>query len=70
MGDKSGQQASRKRRAADAVRQATAYGIDVSLIRDNLARTPAERMRRHEIALATAEMLRKARFLGTEASPK
>jgi len=45
----------------DAVRDAIEYGIDVSAIRDNLALTPTERLRRHEIALNTVEMLRKAK---------
>ena len=46
---------------SDAVQEATRHGIDVEMIRDNLARTPAERLRRHDIALQTIEMLRKAR---------
>lgn len=47
--------------AVDPVRAATEYGIDVSQLRDNLALTVAERLRRHQIALDTAEMLRKAK---------
>jgi len=62
MGDKSRQQADRRlRQPVDQVHKAVEYGIDISMLRDNLARTVAERMRRHEIALATVEMLRKAR---------
>ena len=62
MGDKSRQQAGRRlRQPVDQVHKAVEYGIDISMLRDNLARTVAERMRRHEIALATVEMLRKAR---------
>jgi hypothetical protein len=45
----------------DAVQEAIDYGIDIAAIRDNLALTPAERLRRHQIALDTVEMLRKAR---------
>ena len=45
----------------DAVQEAIDYGIDVAAIRDNLALTPAERLRRHQIALNTVEMLQKAR---------
>jgi hypothetical protein len=45
----------------DAVQEAIDYGIDVSALRDNLARTVAERLRRHEVALHTVEMLRKAK---------
>ncbi len=45
----------------DAIRAAVEYGIDISLLRANLALTPAERLRRHQIALNTVEMLREAR---------
>jgi hypothetical protein len=45
----------------DAVQEAIDYGIDVAAIRDNLALTPAERLRRHQIALNTVEMLQRAR---------
>jgi hypothetical protein len=47
----------------DAIQEAIEYGIDISLLRASLARTPAERMRRHQIALDTAEKLRKAKRL-------
>ncbi len=43
-----------------AVEEAVRYGIDISQLRANLHRTPAERLRRHDIALRTANMLRKA----------
>lgn len=36
---------------------AEAYGIDMSLIEDQLRLTPAERIQRHRKALATANML-------------
>jgi hypothetical protein len=45
----------------DAIREAVEYGIDVSLLRANLALAPAERLRRHQIALNTVEMLREAK---------
>lgn len=45
----------------DPLREAAEYGIDVAMLRDNLALTVAERLRRHDIALTTVEMLRKAR---------
>jgi hypothetical protein len=44
-----------------AIREAVEYGIDVSLLRANLALTPAQRLRRHQIALNTVEMLREAK---------
>jgi hypothetical protein len=46
---------------ADPVEAAAAYGIDVSQLRDNLTLTVAQRLRRHQIALDTVEMLQKAR---------
>lgn len=39
---------------------AAEYGIDVSALIDNVHRTPAELIKRHQIALDTAEKLRKA----------
>jgi len=41
----------------------SAYGIDIAQLRDNLALTVAERLRRHQIALNTVEKLRKAKRL-------
>ena len=49
------------KRQKDAIQAIIDYGIDVSMLADNLKRTPAERIRRHQIALNTAEKLRKAR---------
>jgi len=64
MAGKQGQSARKKQpKPRDAVQEAIAYGIDVAALRDNLALTPAERLRRHEIALHTLEMLQKARRL-------
>jgi len=37
------------------------YGIDVQQIMDNLKRSPAERIRRHQMALNALEKLRKAK---------
>ena len=47
----------------DPVQAAIYYGVDVAQFRDNLALTVSERLRRHQIALSTVEMLRKARRL-------
>ena len=44
-----------------AIRAAVEYGIDIEMLRANLVLTPAERLRRHQIALNTVEMLREAR---------
>lgn len=61
MASRPTQRTAKKRPKADPVREAADYGIDIAQLRDNLALTPAERMRRHDIALTTAETLRKAR---------
>jgi hypothetical protein len=45
----------------DPVQAAIAYGIDVSMLIDNLGRSVTDRIRRHQIALNTAEKLRKAK---------
>ncbi len=47
----------------NAIREAIEYGIDISMLRANLALSPAERIRRCQIALNTVEMLRKAKRL-------
>ena len=45
----------------DEIQAAIDYGIDIQMLTDNLRRTPAKRIRRHQIALNTAKKLRKAR---------
>lgn len=52
-----------KTESPDAIQEAIEYGIDISLLKANLALTPAERMRRHQIALDRMHRLQKARFL-------
>jgi hypothetical protein len=47
----------------DAIQAAADYGIDISMLIDNLKRTPAERIRRHQIALNTAMKLHKAKLV-------
>ena len=42
--------------ATDPIQAAVDYGIDVSQLRDNLALTVSERLRRHQSALETVEM--------------
>ncbi len=51
------------REPPDPIGDAIRHGIDIAMLRDNLARTPAERLRRHAIALNSVEMLQKARRL-------
>ncbi len=45
------------------VQAAIDYGIDIYALIANLKRTPAERIRRHQIALNTAQKLRKAKLV-------
>lgn len=44
----------------DTIRMAREYGIDVPMLIDNLKRSPAERVRRHQIALEMMEALQQA----------
>lgn len=48
---------------ADPIQAAVDYGIDVSALIDNAGRSCSERIKRHQIALNTAEKLWKAREL-------
>ena len=50
----------RRVKAGPAWKAAEAYGCDMSLIEINLRKTPAERIRDHSHALATATALREA----------
>ena len=43
------------------IQAAADYGIDVSMLIDNIERTPAKRIRRHQIALNITEELREAK---------
>ncbi|MCX5633053.1 MAG: hypothetical protein NTW93_05210 [Phycisphaerae bacterium] len=45
----------------DQIKKAKACGIDVSALTANLRRTPYERIMRHQVALDTFLMLRKAK---------
>jgi hypothetical protein len=49
------------RRRKDPIRAAADYGIDIPMLIANLARTPAERIRRHQIALDTFNALRRSK---------
>lgn len=48
---------------AAEIRAAVDYGIDVSMLVDNISRSYSERITRHQIALNTAEKLKGARIL-------
>ena len=43
-----------------AIRAAREYGIDIAMLMDNLRRSPAERIWRHQIALDMMELLQQA----------
>ena len=47
----------------DPIQAAIDYGIDVSMLVDNLQRSVTERIKRHRNALNTANKLRKAKWL-------
>jgi hypothetical protein len=47
--------------APDPLQEAIDHGIDISMLKDNLAMTVAERLRRHDMALNLVEMLQKAK---------
>jgi hypothetical protein len=49
------------RQSKDPIETAANYGIDIAMLEANLARTPAERIKRHQIALETFNKLRKAK---------
>jgi len=51
------------REPTHAVQEVPDDSVDIAALRDNLALTPAERLRRHQIALDRVRWLRKARFL-------
>lgn len=63
MAEKSNQNIKRsdKSRQTDPLLVAAEYGIDVSMLADNLNRSVTERIRRHQIALDTVVKLRKAK---------
>jgi len=48
-------------RRKDPIKAAAEYGIDIPMLMANLNRTPAERIRRHQIALDTFRTLHKAK---------
>jgi len=44
----------------DEIRAAIDYGIDISMLMDNIKRTPTERIRRHRMALDSVIKMQKA----------
>jgi len=55
--------ATRRPHAKSAWEAAKAYGCDMSLIEENLRKTPAERVMAHRRALQTLTILREAKLL-------
>jgi hypothetical protein len=56
-------QAKKRGGAVEAIQAGAEYGIDIAQLRDNLALSVGERLRRHQIALNTVEKLQKAKRL-------
>ncbi len=52
-----------------ALAEAAAYGIDISLLIDNLRRPVEERIRRHQQALNAIQQLRKAKSIAPKQTP-
>ncbi len=52
-----------------ALAEAAAYGIDISLLIDNLRRPVKERIRRHQQALNAIQQLRKAKPIDPKQTP-
>ncbi len=52
-----------------ALTEAAAYGIDISLLIDNLRRPVEERIRRHQQALNAIQQLRKAKRIAPKQTP-
>jgi len=50
-----------EREQVDALQAARDYGVDVEMLLDNLKRTPAERLRRHQLALDRVKKLQGAK---------
>ncbi|MBN1787032.1 MAG: hypothetical protein JW806_01405 [Sedimentisphaerales bacterium] len=51
----------RKSTQPDNMQKAIDYGIDIEMLKANLKRTPAERIRRHQAALDLVRRLQKAK---------
>ena len=47
----------------DPIQAATEYGIDVTMLVDNLQRSVTERIKRHQMALNTVRKFQKAKRL-------
>jgi hypothetical protein len=63
MKEKHRKSSSKRFARTDRIRAAADYGIDISMLIDNLKRSPAERIRRHQIALNTVKSLSKAKAI-------
>jgi len=60
MSRKTGNEPMGLKEVSPAYRATTGSGIDVSLLKDSLAKTPWERMQANDVALNFAELLRTA----------
>ena len=50
----------RKNKEKDEIQKAVDYGIDIEMLKANLERTTAERIRRHQSALNLVRLFQKA----------
>jgi hypothetical protein len=60
-GTNSAGQGRRSAAQPDPIQEAIDHGVDIAMLKDNLAMTVAERLRRHDMALNLVEMLQKAK---------
>jgi hypothetical protein len=55
--------ARKKKKHKDVIQKAIDYGIDIQMLKDNLKRSVAERIKRHQEALYLVQLFQKANKL-------
>jgi hypothetical protein len=53
----------RQKTKKDPIQEAIDFGIDIEMLKANLKRTPAERIKRHQAALELVRLFQKAKKL-------
>ena len=53
----------RKNTRSNVIQKAVDFGIDIEMLKANLKRTPAERIKRHQAALELVRLFQKAKKL-------
>ena len=51
----------KRKKQQDAIQRAIDYGIDLQMLKDNLKRSVAKRLQRHQAALNLVRLLQKAK---------